>query len=415
MIQSFPFRLKGVLMIRYLVLIALPLLLAADWPQWMGPTRDGVISEKEMLPAWAKEGPKTRWNFDVGSGWSSPIVVGNRVYLHHRVDDAEILSGLDIQSGKEVLRVQKKTRYLDDFNFDDGPRATPCVHGSVIFTLGADGDLSAHQFADGKEVWSRNINRDYKVQKGFFGVASSPIIIEDLLLINVGGKGAAVVAFDPATGKEVWKAGENDGVSYSSPVLAKIDNELLAVFFTRQGLLAVTPTKGEVRYQFEWRPRINSSVNAANPVVSGNRIFLSTSYSRGAILLEAAKGELKEIWSGDEALSCHFNTPILSDSFLYGIDGRQEGGGKLRCVEFGTGDVRWTEKGFGCASLLKAQQRIVALTENGELVLFEANPKAFHELARAKILDSPLRASMAYADGKLFARDGKKLICVELK
>ncbi len=229
--------------------------------------------------------------------------------------------------------------------------------------------------------WQKNINKEYQVVKGFFGVATSPIIVAGKLLINVGAKGAGVVAFDPASGKEIWKVSD-DGVSYSSPIAAKIDDQELAVFFTRQGLLALSPEKGEVRYEFTWRPRLNASVNAASPIVHGKQIFLSTSYGAGAILLEANKGELKEIWKNDETLSCHYNTPVLVGDHLFGIDGRQEGGAQLRCIEWKTGKVLWTEKGFGCASLIAVDGMLVAQTEGGDLVLFEQSPIKFKELAR---------------------------------
>src|SRR5262249_32937540 len=157
---------------------------------------------------------------------------------------------------------------------DEGPRATPLIADAKVFTLGADGELTAFELATGNRLWQRNINQDYKVAKGFFGVATSPMLAAGKLIVNVGGKGAGVVSFDPASGKELWKATDHP-VSYSSPILAKIDGEELAVFFTRQGLLALTPDKGEVRYEYRWRPRLNASVNAASPIVSGNQIFLS--------------------------------------------------------------------------------------------------------------------------------------------
>jgi outer membrane protein assembly factor BamB len=396
------------------LMLLLPLLLAADWPQWMGPNRDGISPEKNNLAPWGKDGPKKLWNHEIGSGWSSPIVAEDRVYIHHRVKNTEIVSVLDAASGKLLLELKTDTQYSDDFNFDDGPRATPLWHDKKLYTLGAEGNLSCFDTQTGQLLWGRNLNREYQVPKGFFGVATSPMIVGDRLLINVGGKGAGIVALNLATGKEIWKVG-NDGVSYSSPVVGKIDNEELAIFFTRQGLLAVTPDKGEIRYQQEWRPRIASSVNAANPIVSENRIFLSTSYSRGAICLEAAKGNLKELWSGDDSMSCHFNTPVLKDGLLFGIDGRQEGGGNLRCVEFATGKVRWTEKRFGCASLIVLNEQILALTESGELVLFEAKSNQYQELCRAKIAETTCRASLAYSNGRVFARESKKLIALRLK
>jgi outer membrane protein assembly factor BamB len=350
----------------------------------------------------------------VGAGWSSPVVVNDKVIFFHRVGDDEVLECLEATTGKEIWKKKYRTKYSDDFNFDEGPRATPLISAETVFTLGADGDLTAFSFKEGTQLWQRNINVDYQVPKGFFGVATSPMILGNHLLINVGGKGAGIVAFDPKSGKEIWKV-SNQSVSYSSPVSTKIDNESLAIFFTRQGLFAVTPDKGEVRYEFEWRPRINSSVNAASPIVVGNQIFLSTSYSRGAILLEASKGELKKIWSGDDKMSCHYNTPVYFKDHLFGIEGRQEGGGELRCIEWKTGKIRWTEKNFGCASLILVDGKCLAMGENGDLVLFEPQAEEYKELARSSILDNPVRAAFALSNGRVFARDKTKLVCVEVK
>jgi outer membrane protein assembly factor BamB len=199
-------------------------------------------------------------------------------------------------------------------------------------------------------------------------------------------------------------------------VLAKINGEELAVFFTRQGLLALTLEKGEVRYEHPWRPRLDASVNAATPIVSGNQIFLTTSYNTGAILLEAGKGELTEIWKGDKSLSCHYNTPVLVKDHLFGIDGRQEGRPELRCVEWKTGKVLWKKEAFGCASLIAADGMIFAFCESGDLVLFDQSSEGFKELARANILDkSPCRAAFALSGGKVFARDSGKWICVDVR
>src|SRR5262245_5828196 len=227
-------------MTRVALASAIPLLLAADCPQHLPPSRDGHSAETGLLRAWPKDGPARLWTRDVGAGWAGPAVVGDRLILFHRVGDEEVVEALDAANGKSMWKSTYRTRYVDDFNFDNGPRATPLVADGNVFTLGADGDLRAWDFQTGKALWARNVNKDYRVGKGFFGAAASPMLAGGKLLVNVGGKGASVVAFDPAAGKELWKAGD-DEVSYSSPVLAKIDGEELAVFFTREGLLAVSP------------------------------------------------------------------------------------------------------------------------------------------------------------------------------
>ncbi len=400
---------------RTLMMVVAGFNVAADWPQFQGPNRDNTSSETGLARAWPKGGPKVFWKHDAGSGWAGPAVVGERAVLFHRVGDEDVLECVEASTGKPVWKQSYPTSYIDTYDKDNGPRATPAIVGDKVFTLGANGELSAFTFTDGKRLWQRNINKEYKVEKGFFGAATSPIVVDDKLIINVGGKGAGVVAFDPGSGKELWKASD-DAVSYSSPTVAKIDGEVLVVFFTRQGLLALTPGKGEVRYSHPWRPRLNASVNAAAPIVSENQIFLSTSYSTGAILLEANKGELKEIWKGDKSLSCHYNTPVLVNGYLYGIDGRQEGQPELRCVEWKTGKVMWKKEGFGCASLIVADGIILAFCESGDLVMFEPNTESYKELARASILDkSPCRAAFALSGGKVFARDAGKWICVDVK
>lgn len=399
---------------RRIILACLPFLLAADWPQHLGPNRDGHSAETGLLRTWAKDGPVIVWKKDLGHGWAGPVVGGERLIIFHRVGDDDVIECVNTATGKSQWKSDYRTRYVDDFNFDDGPRATPLIADGRVFTLGADGDLRAWELATGNAIWDRNIIKDYRVPKGFFGAATSPMIADGKLLINVGVKGAGVVAFDPATGKELWKAGD-DGVSYSSPVLGKLGDEELAIFFTRQGLLALVPKTGEVRYQYPWRPRINASVNAATPIVAGNRVYLSTSYSTGAVVLEAKKGKLEEVWQNDTSISNHYNTPVLVKDHLYGIDGRQEGNqAQLRCVEWNTGKVKWSEKAFGCAALIAADGMILATPENGDVVLIEPATESYKELARASVLESPVRALPALAGGKLFVRDRKKLVALQV-
>ncbi|MCE9560537.1 MAG: PQQ-like beta-propeller repeat protein [Planctomycetes bacterium] len=388
---------------------------AADWPQLLGPTRDGQSSETKLNWDWPKDGPPIAWKLDVGTGWASPVVADGKVLLFHRVEDNEILVALDPATGKEKWTAKYVTKYRDDFGFDNGPRSTPCVSDGKVFTLGANGDLNAWELANGKQLWGRNIREEYKANKGFFGVAPSPLIVGGNLVLNVGGEGAGVVALDPATGKERWKA-TDDAASYSSPTAAEIDGKAAAVFLTRFGLRVFDAANGKEMYKLPFRPRSNESVQAATPLVWKDEIFLSASYETGAALVRVKGGELTSVWANDKSLSSQYNTAVRVGDYLYGTHGRADvGTAQLRCVEWKTGAVKWSEENFGVASVIAVGGGIVALSQTGDLVRFDASPKSYEERARAKILGKPTRAMAALADGRLFARDGTKLVCVKLK
>ncbi|HEV3263813.1 MAG TPA: PQQ-binding-like beta-propeller repeat protein [Gemmataceae bacterium] len=395
-------------------LAGLLLVAGADWPQFLGPSRDGISTEKALLTSWPKEGPPVVWSKKVGAGFSGPVVAGDRLILFHRVDDREVVQCLHAGTGKERWKFSYPTGYQDDFGFDEGPRSTPLIAGTRVYTLGAEGVLHCLELETGKKVWARPLNEDYQVRKGFFGVATSPLVEAGLVLINVGGKDAGIVALAKDTGKEVWRATDH-GASYSSPVAATIQGTRHVFFFTRQGLVSLDPRNGHVRFSKHWRSRLDASVNAAAPVVVGKHVFISACYQAGAALLRVDKDAAQEVWKSDDVLSNHYATSIHYDGYLYGFDGRQENGARLRCVEMKSGKVRWTQEGFGCGSMVVAGGNLIVLTEDGDLVLIEATPRAYREKARAVLLTKPCRALIALANGRLYARDGKKLVCVNLE
>lgn len=387
---------------------------AADWPQFLGPTRDGQSPETKLNWDWPKDGPPVAWKIDVGSGWASPVVADGKVLLFHRVEDDEVLVALDPVTGKEKWAAKYATKYRDDFGFDNGPRATPCVHDGKVFTLGANGNLHAFDLATGKVLWARDVREEYKTVKGFFGIACSPLVVGGNLVLNVGGKGAGVVALDPATGKEKWKA-TDDAASYSSPTAAEIDGKAAAVFVTRFGLRVFDAATGKVLHEFAFRPRVNESVQAATPLVWKDEIFLTASYATGAALVRVKCGETTDLWANDKTLSSQYNTPVRVGDYLYGVHGRSDiGTAQLRCVEWKTGAVKWSEANFGVASLIAVDGGVLALTETGDLVRFDASPDGYKERGRVALLSKPTRATAALADGRLYARDGTKLVCVKL-
>lgn len=396
------------------VLVAPVALRAADWPQFLGPIRNGASAEIGLLTSWPKNGPPLVWQRPAGAGFSGPVVAGDRLVLFHRLGAKEVVTCLDANTGKEQWQFAYPSNYRDDFGMDEGPRSTPLIADKHIYTLGAAGQLHCLELATGKKTWERFLNVDYPVPKGFFGVATSPLLEGNLLLLNVGGKGAGIVALNKDTGKEAWKATSHEA-SYSSPVAATLNGKRRVVFFTREGIVVLDPRTGDIAFSKTWRARMHASVNAASPLVTDDRIFISACYGTGAILLRVGPDQIQELWKSNTAMSNHYNTCVESKGYLYGFDGRQEEGAKLRCVELKTGEVRWTDDHTGCGSMLLAEGNLIILHEQGQLLLVEANPNLYKENARAQVLAAPCRSPLALANGLLYARDSKKLVCWNLK
>ena len=387
---------------------------ASDWPQFLGPNRNGVSADTSLELSWPKEGPKLLWKTKVGEGWSGPVVSSNRVVIFHRIADKEVIECLDAMSGARLWRAEYAATYRDDFGFDGGPRATPAIDGTRVFTFGANGDLNCWSLTTGSNVWRIDTRKQFNSGKGFFGIVGSPLIEGGAVILNIGGKGAGIVAFDKTTGKVLWKA-TDESASYSSPVAAAIRDQRYVFVFARNGLVALKPNDGKVLWDFPWRPRIEASVSAATPLVIGDQVFISASYDTGAALLRFSETKPEVIWSGDDILSNHYATSVHHDHFLYGFDGRQEERCRLRCVELKTGKVRWSEDRFGSGAMILVGDRLLILTERGELILAPASPEKFSSIARAQVIGSDVRAHPALANGLFYARDKVSLVCVDLR
>jgi outer membrane protein assembly factor BamB len=386
----------------------------SDWPQYLGPGRDGVYRGPALSEKWPAAGPRVVWRKAVGAGFSGPVVTQGRVILFHRSANREIVESLDARTGAAQWQFGYPTSYRDDFGFDEGPRAVPVVSGGIVYTFGAEGQLHALSLATGTRIWSEDTMKRFAVAKGFFGAAGSPLVEDGRVISNVGGKNGGIVAFEAKTGKVLWTA-TNDEASYSSPVGATIGGRRLAVFLTRTGIVGLDPATGKVQFQRRWRALQAASVNAATPLVVNDLIFVSAEYGPGAGVLRASGSTLTELWTSDEVLSNHYATSVYRDGFLYGFHGRQEFGPSLRAVEFQTGKVRWSEERFMAGSVILAGDRLLILRESGELVLAAASPESFRPIARAKVLPATVRAFPALADGFLFARNEDTLVCLDLR
>lgn len=390
------------------------LIASDDWPQFLGPTRNGVYAGTPLASSWPKEGPPIVWQKKIGQGFSGPAVASGKLVLFHRLGEREIIEAFDAKTGGALWKFDYPTAYRDDFGFDEGPRATPAIADGKVYAFGAEGTLHCLDVNSGKKLWSANIKEKFSAPKGFFGLACSPLIEGNLVILNIGGaNGAGIVAFDRKTGELAWKATDEEA-SYSSPVATELGGKRVAVFFTRSGLMVLDPTTGQVQTQFPWRPRINASVSAATPLAIGSQIFLSASYDVGAILLDLKAARPQKIWASDDALSNHYATSVHRNGFLYGFHGRQESGPSLRCVELRTGAVKWSEDRFAAGTVTIAGDSLLLMLEDGRLLLGPATPERFKPSAQAQVLPFGVRAYPALAGGFLYARSKDKLVCLNL-
>lgn len=397
---------------------------AGDWPQILGPHRDGIAENESLAGSWPEDGPPTLWQRDVGSGLAGVAVADGTVVLFHRVGDVERVEAMDARTGDVLWTADFPATYVPRFVNDDGPRCVPVVEGDRVYVYGAKGGLRCLDLTTGEKLWTRNTFEDYSSKRpvrgeppeGYFGIGSTPLVEGDKLLVNVGGhtKDAGIVAFDRTSGRTVWTA-TDERASYSAPKAATVDGVRHVIFAARFHIVSVDPDNGDVRFRIPFgRPGAN--VTAATPLVFDDHLFVSAAYGFGAVLARIEGEQAEVLWRSDEVLSTHYTTCILHEGNLYGIHGRQDVGvAKLRCFDPSTREIHWTEDGFGYATLIRADGKLLILKTDGQLVLAEPTPERYHELDRARIAHKTTRALPALSNGRLYVRDTDTLKCIDLR
>ncbi len=388
--------------------------MGGDWPGLLGPHRNGQAEGENIARHFPVTGPKKLWQMDVGTGYAGPAIAGDKAIVFHRLGKENVVECRAMADGKALWAHRYRADYVDGFNFDNGPRAVPTIDGGRVYTFGAEGMLLCLNMADGKIIWSVDTRDQFKTDKSYFGRVSSPWIEGNQLILNLGGKDQhGIAAFDKINGKVLWGATDHPA-GYSSPTAATNGNRRYGLCFTRTGLVALNPANGKVDFIERWRSRVDASVNAACPIVHGEKVFVSACYQTGAMLLQITPQGPKKVWSGDDILNSHYATPVYHKGFLFGYHGRQEQRADFRCVDWATGKVKWTKDLGGVGSVMVAEGRLILLTEGGKLVIAPATDEGFLPTAQSKILGSGIRAHPALSNGRLLARDKKKLICVQI-
>ncbi len=386
-------------------------LMGNSWPNWLGPNFDGSI--EESLSGF--EDLQMEWQKNVGEGWSAPVISDKTVFLHDRSGDVESLTAYDLLDGKEKWRYSFESNYRDDFGMEKGPRSTPAVANGILLSHNPEGKIHALSSEKGKLIWTRDLQLDFGSSKGFFGRCSSPLILGGKVFFDVGGERAGLIALELNSGKTLWKS-TSYGNDYASVVPLLINNTLSIVAFMREGLVVLNAGNGSELFFESFQSPINASVNAATPLVLKNGIFLSSCYEVGAgywIFSSGKSGKkIMNLWRKKGVLDCHYSTPVQKGDFIFGFHGRQERGSLLRCIRLSDGEVMWTAPSMGTGHLIRIGDHILCLTEVGELIVFKAKSEGFEIEFRQQVLGAG-RSHFAYSDGKVVARDKRRLVCLK--
>ena len=316
--------------------VGLAAAVAGDWPQILGPHRNGVADGERIQP-WDAGGLRMLWTYPLGEGYAGPAVLGDRVVVFHRVEDVERVEALEAATGRSLWKADFRATYAPGVDPDTGPRCVPLIHDGAVYVYGAAGDLHGVRLADGKKLWSRSMLREFNGDDGYFGAGSSPLVVDGRLLVNVGGRGGAgLVAVGLADGATLWQA-TDERASYSAPTAVVLDGQPYVIFVTRLNVVCVDPRDGTVRFRFPFGQR-GATVNAATPLVCDLGLFVTANYGVGARLAKISRDGFELIWENDESLSSQYPTPVIRDGFLYGVHGREDVGvGQLRLRRSGDG------------------------------------------------------------------------------
>jgi len=378
-----------------------------DWHRWRGPAGNGISPEQGWFTPWPKEGPRQLWKVAVGTGFSSVSVSDGRLFTMGNAGGQDSVFCLEADTGKTLWKHSYPCP-LDPKYYEGGTSVTPTVDGNTVFTLSRRGQVFAFAAANGKVLWSRNLQAELAAAVPDWGFAGSPLVEGDLLILNIGSRG---VALQKATGKTAWSSG-GSGAGYATPMAFNAGTQRAVAIFAGREVVAVNPANGQALWRHPWQTSYD--VNAADPIIAGDRMFVSSGYGTGGGVLNIANNRPAPVWR-NKNMHNHFNPCVLLDGFLYGTSGQGGEGGDLRCVDFATGQVKWTEQSVGYGSLIAADGKLIVLGEKGELVIAEATPAAFKPLARAQVLGGRCWTTPALSQGRIYCRNAQgALVCLEV-
>lgn len=410
---------------------------ADDWPQWRGPQRDGVWREEGVMQEFPSESLPPKWTVPVGPGYNGPTVADGRVYVMDRLVEPKQIERVhcfDEQTGKELWSFTYDCEYVG-VGYDAGPRASVTIADGRAFALGSMGYLHVFDAATGRVAWSRRLNEDFQIEMPIWGIAASPLVYDNLVILHIGGKpGACVVALDVATGKEAWRA-LDARASYSAPILVQQTGKDVLLVWNGDNIAGLDPRSGEVHWTSPMPPK-NMVIGIATPVVENNQVFV-TSFYDGAKLIKLDDDTLsvQELWRrqgfderNTDALHSIIATPLFLNGYIYGVDSY----GELRCLDAKNGDRIWEDltatpkDRWSNIHMVQQADRVWMFNERGELIIGKLSPQGFEEISRTKIIE-PTTVQLnrrgngvcwshpAFANRHIFVRSDSELRCISLE
>ena len=383
-----------------------------NWPNWMGPNLNGVSTESGWSTDWPEEGLPVAWTHQLGTGFSSVSIADGLLYSMGHTRGRETVWCLDAESG-EVVWKRFYDAELNPNLYEGGPGSTPTIDDESVYSLSVDGRLMCLNRFDGSVVWEKKLQTALDVGMHEWGFNGSPFILGDQLILEAG----RVVSFDKRTGNKLWQSGVHRA-GYGSVRAMTIEGRSMIVSLDCDGLRVSSAEDGSEIAFNSWQSPFRT--NSTTPIVNGDRIFISTGYQVGCGLFQLASEDsgftLRPEYTSREMRN-HFNNCILHQGYLYGFDGNSNLGRvvTLKCIDFATGEVQWSKTGLGCGSLMIADQKLVILSDKGQLVVADASPDGFRELCRSPFLDGRCWTVPVLLNGRIYGRNARgRLVCVRL-
>jgi outer membrane protein assembly factor BamB len=428
-------------------LLGMAALRADDWPQWLGPQRDGVWRETGIVEKLPADGLKYRWRVSIGGGYSGPAVAGGRVYVMDRqlakgatnpsspwgrgeIPGTERVLCLNQGDGKVLWQHEYDSAYT--VSYASGPRATPAVHDGKVYTLGAEGHLFCLDAEKGAVLWSRDFKKEFGIKTPVWGFAGHPLVDGKKLICLAGGEGGVAVAFDKDTGKELWRALSAKEPGYAPPMVHEFAGKRQLIIWHPEAVNALDPETGNVFWTHPTKPEVRSGMTIPSPLKIGDRLFL-TSFYNGSLLLRVDSDKPSVVWQSrkvsekdTDGLHSVMATPLIEGGHIYSPCSY----GQFRCLKLETGERLWEtfaptsgkSERWGHAFLVKQGDRSFIFSEKGDLIIAKLTPEKYEEISRAHLIDADNRdpgrpvvwSHPAFANRSVYARNDKEIVCVSL-